>query len=124
METLTRVLARHVYGLDLTDLPLDRLSEQKNKRTRRGTSRTETSTPQASQEGTPVPVNKPEEITVPDGNIAAICNRPGLSRSLSETSLHVRVISTRVSSRHRSLRIRRAHSLGKCWYKVVVLHAV
>lgn len=35
METLTRVLARHVYSLDLTDLPLDRLSEQKSKRQRR-----------------------------------------------------------------------------------------
>ncbi|KAI5741308.1 hypothetical protein M8J76_012347 [Diaphorina citri] len=37
LDTLTRVLARHVYGLDLTDLPLDRLTEQKAKR-RRGTS--------------------------------------------------------------------------------------
>ena len=34
METLTRVLARHVYELDLNDLPLDRLSEQKAKRRR------------------------------------------------------------------------------------------
>lgn len=32
METLTRVLARHVYHLDLSDLPLDRLTEQKAKR--------------------------------------------------------------------------------------------
>ncbi|XP_006824859.1 ral GTPase-activating protein subunit alpha-1-like [Saccoglossus kowalevskii] len=32
METLTRVLARHVYNLDLSDLPLDKLSEQKQKR--------------------------------------------------------------------------------------------
>lgn len=32
METLTRVLARHVYNLDLLDLPLDRLTEQKAKR--------------------------------------------------------------------------------------------
>ncbi|XP_067682813.1 ral GTPase-activating protein subunit alpha-1-like isoform X5 [Haliotis asinina] len=37
METLTRVLARQVYGLDLLDLPLVRLSEQKEKR-RRGRS--------------------------------------------------------------------------------------
>lgn len=37
METLTRVLARQVYNLDLHDLPLDRLSEQKEKR-RRGRS--------------------------------------------------------------------------------------
>ncbi|XP_070578074.1 ral GTPase-activating protein subunit alpha-1-like isoform X2 [Ptychodera flava] len=34
METLTRVLARHVYNLDLSDLPLDKLSEQKQKRRR------------------------------------------------------------------------------------------
>jgi len=34
METLTRVLARHVYNLDLTSLPLDRLTEQKAKRKR------------------------------------------------------------------------------------------
>nr|CAD7424624.1 unnamed protein product [Timema monikensis] len=36
LETLTRVLARHVYNLDLTDLPLDRLTEQKAKRRRGG----------------------------------------------------------------------------------------
>ena len=29
MQTLTRVLARQVYGLDLNDLPLNRLTEQK-----------------------------------------------------------------------------------------------
>jgi len=34
METLTRVLARQVYNLDLNDLPLDRLSEQKAKKRR------------------------------------------------------------------------------------------
>jgi len=34
METLTRVLSRHVYSLDLTNLPLDRLSEQKSKKRR------------------------------------------------------------------------------------------
>lgn len=34
METLTRVLARHVYNLDLNDLPLQRLSEQKQKKRR------------------------------------------------------------------------------------------
>ncbi|XP_022332235.2 ral GTPase-activating protein subunit alpha-1-like isoform X3 [Crassostrea virginica] len=37
MDTLTRVLAKQVYGLDLTDLPLQRLTEQKTKR-RRGKS--------------------------------------------------------------------------------------
>ena len=32
MGTLTRVMARSVYGLDMTDLPLERLTEQKRKR--------------------------------------------------------------------------------------------
>ena len=36
LETLTRVLARHVYNLDLTDLPLDRMTEQKSKKRRGG----------------------------------------------------------------------------------------
>ncbi|KAJ9597262.1 hypothetical protein L9F63_011866, partial [Diploptera punctata] len=36
LETLTRVLARHVYNLDLTDLPLDRMTEQKTKKRRGG----------------------------------------------------------------------------------------
>ncbi len=34
METLTRVLARQVYNLDLNDLPLDRLSERATKKRR------------------------------------------------------------------------------------------
>lgn len=34
METLTRVLARQVYNLDLNDLPLDRLSERAQKKKR------------------------------------------------------------------------------------------
>uniref|UniRef100_A0A8D2L7W2 Ral GTPase activating protein catalytic alpha subunit 1 n=1 Tax=Varanus komodoensis TaxID=61221 RepID=A0A8D2L7W2_VARKO len=32
METLTKVLARNLYNLDLSDLPLDKLSEQKQKK--------------------------------------------------------------------------------------------
>ncbi|GAB6020527.1 hypothetical protein CHUAL_003210 [Chamberlinius hualienensis] len=36
MEVLTKVLGRLVYNLDLNDLPLDRLSEQKQKRKRAG----------------------------------------------------------------------------------------
>lgn len=35
MQTLTRVMARHVYQINLLDLPLDRLAEAKNKRGRR-----------------------------------------------------------------------------------------
>ncbi|CAD7084282.1 unnamed protein product [Hermetia illucens] len=36
MQTLTRVLARYVYNLNLQDLPLDRLAESKGKRKRFG----------------------------------------------------------------------------------------
>ncbi|XP_050530859.1 ral GTPase-activating protein subunit alpha-1 isoform X4 [Daktulosphaira vitifoliae] len=32
LETLTRVLARHVYNLDLADLPLDRINDKKSRR--------------------------------------------------------------------------------------------
>lgn len=38
MQTLTRVMARQVYNLNLQDLPLDRLAEQKGKRRRGATS--------------------------------------------------------------------------------------
>lgn len=38
MQTLTRVLARQVYNLNLQELPLDRLAEQKGKRRRIGIS--------------------------------------------------------------------------------------
>ena len=36
MNILTRVLAKNLYNLDLSDLPLDRLSEQKAKKRRAG----------------------------------------------------------------------------------------
>ena len=36
MDILTRVLAKNLYQLDLSDLPLDRLSEQKAKKRRAG----------------------------------------------------------------------------------------
>ena len=34
MESLTRALAKHVYNIDLKDLPLQRHSEQKEKKLR------------------------------------------------------------------------------------------
>ncbi|XP_069689068.1 probable Rho GTPase-activating protein CG5521 isoform X3 [Periplaneta americana] len=48
LETLTRVLARHVYNLDLTDLPLDRLTEQKAKKRRAGKQQGVADQPRAS----------------------------------------------------------------------------
>lgn len=116
METLTRVLVRHVYNLDLTDLPLDRLSEQKTKRTRRGMSRTEINPAQVSQD-TPTTNNKQDLQHVPDGRTmtgvigGGYSNRSTLTRSLSETSLQIRTLE-RILPRQRSLRMRRARSLG------------
>lgn len=57
METLTRVLARQVYDLDLNDLPLDRLSEQKQKK-RRGKMQPGTGATQHSEQGARVPDNQ------------------------------------------------------------------
>lgn len=51
MQTLTRVLARQVYNLNLHDLPLDRLAEQKGKRRRVGTTAwQQSSSPSCSNE--------------------------------------------------------------------------
>lgn len=46
METLTRVLARHLYNLDLTNLPLDRLSDPKSRRKRPGQGQSSAALPQ------------------------------------------------------------------------------
>ncbi|KAK7603642.1 hypothetical protein V9T40_003641 [Parthenolecanium corni] len=63
MDTLTRVLARHVYNLDLSDLPLDRLSEQKRKKGFLGANRKNT----ASKEN----VVKREETNIVTKNVEA-----------------------------------------------------
>lgn len=110
METLTRVLARHVYNLDLTDLPLDRLSDQKNRRTRRGASKAEINPAQLPQD-IPTTNSKQELPNVPDGRIVNATHRLGLVRSLSETSIQIRV-NEKVLHRQRSLRMRRTKSLG------------
>lgn len=69
---------------------MDRLSEQKNKRTRRGLSRPEnTSTPAGSNE-TGHSIVCRQDSSVPDGQILARKLQPGLSRSYSETSLAVK----------------------------------
>lgn len=86
METLTRVLARHVYNLDLTDLPLDRVVDLKGKRVRKLTNRTETSAPGSLCESGHNSVSR-QDSCAPDGLIISKIVRSGLSRSLSETSL-------------------------------------
>ncbi|KAF5297114.1 hypothetical protein FQA39_LY02694 [Lamprigera yunnana] len=89
LDTLTRVLARHVYNLDLSDLPLDRLSDQKFRRTRRSIGRPENSTPGGTNETGHHPVCR-QDSTVPDGHILTKRYRPGLVRSLSETNLSIK----------------------------------
>lgn len=64
MDILTRVLAKNLYQLDLSDLPLDRLSEQKAKKRRAG--RIETSSGLASlalNQTTPKPSAHPTAST-------------------------------------------------------------
>lgn len=110
MEMLTKILARHVYNLDLNDLPLDRLSDQKTRRTRRGMSKTDMNPVQVPQD-IPITNNKQNEETqnVPDGTIPATSQR--LTRSLSEANLQA-ARGERASTR-RSIKIRRSKSLGK-----------
>ncbi|KAJ8941367.1 hypothetical protein NQ314_010430 [Rhamnusium bicolor] len=108
LETLTRVLARHVYNLDLTDLPLDRLTEPKAKRGRRGPNRPENSTPcSASDAGHPEICR--QDSSLPDGHILSKRVRSSLPRSYSETSLTLKRRSTLI--RHHNSKQRRSRSL-------------
>lgn len=86
LETLTRVLARQVYNLDLTNLPLDRLSEQKSKRRPRVTSKTENSNQMVSTESHPHQVER-QDSSAPEETVVVKAPKPGLSRSYSETNL-------------------------------------
>lgn len=98
MQTLTRVLARQVYNLNLQDLPLDRLAEQKGKRRRIGvTSNTNVwQNSQAStenQQTTPSTnsINKRDENSQEPRStqplLRHIAGTPLLNRSYSEGSL-------------------------------------
>ncbi|XP_050302652.1 probable Rho GTPase-activating protein CG5521 isoform X3 [Anthonomus grandis grandis] len=97
METLTRVLARHVYNLDLMNLPLDRLNDHKNKRTRRLTVRTDTASSSVSggnpSDGLHQSASR-QDSSLPDGNIFTSKRlKSGLSRSYSEASLNIKMRS-------------------------------
>lgn len=96
MQTLTRVLARQVYNLNLQDLPLDRLAEQKGKRRRVGVPTTNVwQNAQGSTENQQVTPtsnasNKREEATQPRITHPLLRHAPGtplLNRSYSEGSL-------------------------------------
>ncbi|XP_055618847.1 probable Rho GTPase-activating protein CG5521 isoform X2 [Toxorhynchites rutilus septentrionalis] len=100
MQTLTRVLARQVYNINLSDLPLDRLAEQKGKR-KRGTpsnwtqssttsDRPDNSAVQCNSNGKPmIEETGGEEIRLQGhGNaLRSIPGTPSLNRSYSEGSL-------------------------------------
>ena len=74
MDILTRVLAKNLYNLDLSDLPLDRLSEQKAKKRRAGRvdqplglgSFPSHNTPRSGQISTPAttPVSSPPNVNI------------------------------------------------------------
>ncbi|XP_070503032.1 probable Rho GTPase-activating protein CG5521 isoform X2 [Chironomus tepperi] len=97
MQTLTRVLARQVYNLNLQDLPLDRLAEQKGKRRRVGVTSTNVwQNSQAStenQQTTPTTnsmISKRDENQEPRTTqpiLRHIAGTPLLNRSYSEGSL-------------------------------------
>ncbi|CAH0550342.1 unnamed protein product [Brassicogethes aeneus] len=89
LETLTRVLARQVYNLDLTDLPLDR---HKSKRGGRRTNQQAESNagPCSATDGSNNRTACRQDSILPEGNGHSKRMRPGLRRSLSETSLAVK----------------------------------
>lgn len=102
MQTLTRVLARQVYNINLSDLPLDRLAEQKGKR-KRGTPSNWTQNSSTSQSDKPDNIiaqcisngkSSAEEAAGDESrvhgqghSIRSIPGTPSLNRSYSEGSL-------------------------------------
>lgn len=99
MQTLTRVMARQVYNLNLQDLPLDRLAEQKGKRRRVGVpssvnvwQNSQGSTDNQQTTPTTNVTNKREENShdqprVTHPQLRHIPGTPMLNRSYSEGSL-------------------------------------
>lgn len=81
METLTRVLARQVYNLDLNDLPLDRLAEQKSKRGRKPAS-TSISRPESTNQTQQMKNNRQDSVLPSQNN-----RKIRLVRSFSDGAL-------------------------------------
>lgn len=119
MQTLTRVLARQVYNLNLQDLPLDRLAEQKGKRRRVGVTSTTNvwQNSQAStenQQATPTSnsVNKRDENSQEPRStqplLRNIAGTPMLNRSYSEGSL---ATTYRKSRARRRLKVNQVQEL-------------
>ncbi|XP_019874544.2 probable Rho GTPase-activating protein CG5521 isoform X2 [Aethina tumida] len=107
METLTRVLARQVYNLDLTDLPLDR---HKSKRGggRRLPSQVESQTPCSTTDSVGHRTTLRQDSVLPEGHTSHKRTRSGLTRSFSETNLTVK---RRTTNRDRNSKNRRSRSL-------------
>ena len=93
LQTLTRVLARQVYNLNLQDLPLDRLADQKNKRRRVGVPASTNIWHQSSQQEALVATSsKVDDLVGParpqhQQMRQLIPGTPVLNRSYSEGSL-------------------------------------
>ncbi|XP_034941098.1 probable Rho GTPase-activating protein CG5521 isoform X3 [Chelonus insularis] len=90
LDTLTRVLARHVYNLDLNDLPLDRLSEQKSKKRRGvGCRAASASSVQSPRRGSiDRETNNTCKESVPDNVSREFRKHRPLPRSSSDNSLY------------------------------------
>lgn len=93
MQTLTRVMARQVYNLNLQDLPLDRLAEQKGKRRRGAATQQPSETRENSNLSSIVKTGICDEQTEQTDDSStverhrAISSATTLNRSYSEGSL-------------------------------------
>ncbi|CAG9861658.1 unnamed protein product [Phyllotreta striolata] len=108
METLTRVLARHVYNLDLTNLPLDRLNECRSKRSRRPAIRSEINATCGVAETTHRTVSRQDSM-LPDHHSSSRRTRTTLTRSYSDNDLSAKRRSAQI--KRRNLSRRRSKSL-------------
>ncbi|XP_044599551.1 ral GTPase-activating protein subunit alpha-1 isoform X3 [Cotesia glomerata] len=89
LDTLTRVLARHVYNLDLNDLPLERISEQKSKKRRGIGYRVSASSVQSPRRGS---IDRERDISykenIPDNLSREFRKSKLLPRSSSDNNLY------------------------------------
>nr|XP_012235834.1 PREDICTED: probable Rho GTPase-activating protein CG5521 isoform X9 [Linepithema humile] len=96
LDTLTRVLARHVYNLDLNDLPLDRLSEQKSKKRRGvGSRAASTGSVQPPRKGSEENNTAPKE-SVTDHPLRDIRKVRPLPRSASDNNIYSSKARTKI----------------------------
>ncbi|XP_058799896.1 probable Rho GTPase-activating protein CG5521 isoform X2 [Phymastichus coffea] len=102
LDTLTRVLARHVYNLDLNDLPLDRLSEQKSKKRRGvGSRAASTGSVQPPRRGSVDQETTQSSKGTTDHSYRELRKIQPLPRSASDNSIYSGKIRAKLA-RHRS----------------------